>query len=101
MLPRFDVPAFYKEARRVLKPGGALAAWCYYFPCIKDHAAADAVLQSFRSRILGPHTTTVQRSCENRYRGLEPGREEVGVVERDTLPFERESTVWHLVRAAS
>jgi SAM-dependent methyltransferase len=25
----FDHPAFYEEARRVLKPGGVIAAWCY------------------------------------------------------------------------
>ncbi len=44
-VPRFDVPAFYWEARRVLKPGGALVAWGYYFPEILQHPAADHVLR--------------------------------------------------------
>jgi hypothetical protein len=26
---RFDIPAAYREARRILKPGGAFAAWTY------------------------------------------------------------------------
>ena len=28
-LPRFDLPAFYAEVRRVLRPSGALAIWGY------------------------------------------------------------------------
>lgn len=42
---RFDVPAFYLEARRVLKPGGALAVWFYYFPRIEHHSRADQLLR--------------------------------------------------------
>ena len=29
MARRFDLPAVYRESRRILKPGGALAAWTY------------------------------------------------------------------------
>lgn len=30
---RFDLPAVYREARRILKPGGALVAWTYTVRC--------------------------------------------------------------------
>jgi len=97
---RFDVSAFYLEARRVLKPGGSLVAWCYYFPHIKEHCEADAILQKFKGDIFGPHMTEVQHRCEKQYRGLEPSKEDFGVVERAGMPFEQQSTVWHLVRVA-
>ena len=97
---RFDVPAFYKEARRVLKPEGALAAWCYWFPQIRHHPEANTVLQQFREQIMGTTTrTAMQRHAENRYKGLQPGPEEFGVVEWDEIPFVQESTIWHLVSA--
>lgn len=32
----FDIPAFFREARRVLRPGGVLAAWCYGNPVMDD-----------------------------------------------------------------
>ena len=48
--------------------------------------------------MLGPHKTEVHYSCERQYRGLEPSREEFGVIQWDTLPCDVESTVWHLVR---
>ena len=96
---RFDVPAFYKEARRVLKPGGKLAAWCYSFPDIEHHAEADRVFRDFREDVLGPHKTDVMSHCERQYRDIAPSAQDFGTVERDTMPYRLETTVWHLVSA--
>ena len=94
---RLDIPAFYKEARRVLKPAGALAAWCYTFPEIEHHAGADAVLKDFRTSVLGPHLPEVSIRCERQYKGIEPSAEEFGTVLWDAMPFRQESSVWHVV----
>ena len=83
----------------MLKPSGALAAWCYWFPQIKHHEEANTILQKFREQVTGGPTTAVQRHAESRYKDLQPGPEEFGVVEWDSIPFVQESTVWHLVRA--
>lgn len=96
---RLDTPAFYKEARRVLKPAGALAAWCYTFPEIEHHAGADAVLKDFRSSVLGPHLPEVSVRCERQYKGIEPSAEEFGTVVWDAMPFRQESSVWHVVQS--
>ena len=82
----------------MLKPGGALAAWCYYFPQIKHHEEANDIFQGFRERITGSRITDVRSYTESKYKGLEPRPEEFGVVERDEIPFVQESTIWHLVR---
>ena len=97
LVSRLDTPAFYKEARRVLKPEGALAAWCYTFPEIEHHARANAVLKDFRNSVLGPHLTEVSARCERQYKDVEPSAEEFGTVLRDAVPFRQESSVWHLV----
>ena len=44
----FDVNAFFAEARRVLKPGGVLAFWCYQ-NCIVDDAVDAIVLDIYAS----------------------------------------------------
>lgn len=41
----FERPAFYAEVRRVLKPGGALAVWCYGLCGIEP--AIDEVIRNF------------------------------------------------------
>jgi hypothetical protein len=56
------------------------------------------VSRDFTDNVLGAHKTEVHYSCERQYRGLEPSREDFGVVKWDTLPCDVESTVWHLVR---
>ncbi|HEX2190266.1 MAG TPA: class I SAM-dependent methyltransferase, partial [Longimicrobiaceae bacterium] len=50
----FDLPAFHREARRVLRPGGLLAAWGYGNPVLPD-AALDDVLADFYDRVVGPY----------------------------------------------
>ncbi len=48
----FDLPAFYAEARRVLRPGGLVAAWSYGDARL-DHAGADALLRDFDRDVVG------------------------------------------------
>lgn len=42
----FDIPAFFAEAQRVLRPGGVIAVWTYARPALDD-PAYDSVLQSY------------------------------------------------------
>ncbi len=95
---RFDVPAFYREARRVLRPGGALAAFTYYIPDLEGSAAANALLGRLWHERLGPKAEA-HLLVERQYAGLEPGARDFGVVERAAVAFEHRSTVRNLVRA--
>jgi ubiquinone/menaquinone biosynthesis C-methylase UbiE len=48
----FDLDAFYIEAKRVLKPRGALAAWCYNL--LEIAPEIDAIVNRFYHEIVGP-----------------------------------------------
>jgi SAM-dependent methyltransferase len=50
----FDLDAFAAEVRRVLVPGGVVAAWTYGLPRIDDDQI-DAVIHSFIDETLGPY----------------------------------------------
>ncbi len=64
----FDLPAFYAEARRVLKPGGALAIWCYERLSIEP--ALDAIVEDFYAGLLGAYWPPERRHVEAGYRDL-------------------------------
>lgn len=64
----FDLPAFYAEARRVLKPGGLLALWCYERLAIEP--ALDAVIEDVYAGLLGPYWPPERRHVETGYRNL-------------------------------
>jgi ubiquinone/menaquinone biosynthesis C-methylase UbiE len=49
----FDLERFYAEVRRVVKPGGTIAAWTYYTPVFDSDV--DAVIQRLVHRVLGPY----------------------------------------------
>ena len=70
---RFDLPRFYKEAHRILKPGGCLAAWAYYFPMVSDRTshkhAVNEVLKQLYFVTLGPYIDARARVCEHKYDG--------------------------------
>ena len=49
----FDLDRFYAEVRRVVKPGGAIAAWTYYTPVFDS--AIDAIIQRLVHDVLGTY----------------------------------------------
>jgi SAM-dependent methyltransferase len=49
----FDIPAFYREAERVLKPGGVLAVWAY--AVFASTPEIDRVVDHLYREIVGPY----------------------------------------------
>ncbi|MFL5578755.1 MAG: class I SAM-dependent methyltransferase, partial [Gemmatimonadaceae bacterium] len=50
----FDLDAFWREARRVLRPGGAIAVWSYG-DAVLEAPALDAAYRRFYGDVLGPY----------------------------------------------
>ncbi len=65
----FDLPAFYAEVHRVLKPGGLLALWCYERLSIEP--ALDAIVEDFYAGLLAPYWPPERRLVESGYRDLD------------------------------
>lgn len=65
----FDLPAFYREARRVLKPGGVIALWCYSLCHITP--AVDARLAVFYRETVGPFWPPERHHIDAAYRTLD------------------------------
>ena len=59
----FDLDRFYVEARRVLKPNGAVAVSAYLFAQIDP--AVDAVVNQYYSEVVGPFWAPERRLVEN------------------------------------
>lgn len=64
----FDLPAFYTEARRTLKPDGVLAMWCYGLTRIDSEV--DRIMAHFDQRIVGPYWPRERRHIDNAYEDL-------------------------------
>ncbi len=64
----FDFDAFYGEARRVLKPGGILAAWCYGL--FRVEPALDRVIDRLYVDIVGPYWPSERRLIDEGYRSI-------------------------------
>ncbi len=65
----FDLPAFYVEARRVLKPGGVLAIWCYALLEI-GHTDVGEVVRHFTYERVGRHWPAGRELVEDHYKSL-------------------------------
>lgn len=61
----FDLDVFYAEAKRVLKQGGVIAAWCYGIPLISEEI--DPVVYAFHHGILGDYWVAENRLVEKEY----------------------------------
>lgn len=64
----FRFEAFFAEARRVLRPGGVLAAWGYGLMRIAP--AVDGVVERLYRDIVGPHWPPERHYLEAQYRTL-------------------------------
>ena len=64
----FNLERFYREAARVLKPGGLLALWCYSLASVDP--AVDAVVQAAYNGRLGAWWPPQRRQVDEGYRGL-------------------------------
>lgn len=65
----FDLPRFYAEARRMLKPGGVLALWGYGRLCLPD--AMDEILQHFYGETICPYWPPERKLIDDGYRSLD------------------------------
>ncbi|HMN60146.1 MAG TPA: class I SAM-dependent methyltransferase [Anaerolinea sp.] len=64
----FDLDAFYREVRRVLKPGGIIAVWGYYRPVISPQI--DTQVIRYEMDILGEYWPERIVLLRNQYRSL-------------------------------
>jgi len=65
----FDLDRFYAEVRRVLRPDGVLAVWCYGASEIPE-ACGNALLQHFYQEVIGPYWQPERRLVETGYRTM-------------------------------
>ncbi len=86
-----DRHAFFREARRVLVPGGVVAVWCYTLPTIDDRI--DALVHRFYSETIGRYWSPERRLVDERYRTIEFPFEEF---ELPALAIEQELTLSQL-----
>lgn len=64
----FDIKAFYSECRRVSKPQGVIAIWCYELFSISNHI--DAVIYQLYEEVLGDYWPPERKLVESGYRDL-------------------------------
>ena len=65
----FDHEPFFAEARRVLKPGGIMAAWVYGTNHVEGEEI-DAIVQDYYSNVVGPYWPPERAMTENAYRTI-------------------------------
>lgn len=64
----FDLDKFYQEVRRVSKPDGLLAVWCYSLVSI--NSKVDAIIGDFYTNTVGPYWDAARLVVEDEYRTI-------------------------------
>ena len=65
----FDLPRFYAEVRRVARPDGVIAVWCYQLHTITPEV--DAIVEHYYADIVGADWPPERRLVEEGYKTLE------------------------------
>lgn len=73
----FDRDSFYKEVRRVAKPGALLAVWGYSVLTISPQA--DAIIMDFYRNIIGPYWDDARKLVDEEYKTIDFPFEEIPV----------------------
>lgn len=63
----FNLPNFYAEVKRVLQPGGVLAAWAYGINEVEG-AGVNALVQDYYSNVVGSYWPPERKLVEEGYR---------------------------------
>lgn len=71
----FDRHSFYKEVRRVAKPGALLAVWGYSVLTISPQA--DAIIMDFYRNIIGPYWDEARKLVDEEYKTIDFPFEEI------------------------
>ncbi len=74
----FDMPAFYAEAKRILKPGGLLAVWTYDLLKLEIHEL-EPLIENFYHNVVGPYWPPQRKLVEDRYHTIDFPFEEMEV----------------------
>jgi ubiquinone/menaquinone biosynthesis C-methylase UbiE len=64
----FDVAAFHREVRRVLKPGGVIAEWGYAINTVSPEV--DMLVNEFYNNTIGSYWNSMRQHVENQYAEL-------------------------------
>jgi ubiquinone/menaquinone biosynthesis C-methylase UbiE len=75
----FDRPKFWAEVKRVLRPGGVIAVWCYELQQVSPDI--DRIVNRFYHETVGPYWTPDRKLVEDGYRSVEFPFEEFTVPE--------------------
>ncbi|MBL7932209.1 MAG: class I SAM-dependent methyltransferase [Bacteroidia bacterium] len=66
----FEFDLFYKEVKRILKPGGVIAAWCYGSPIHLQSKEINELIKKLHDDILGNFWLTENRLVEQKYKTI-------------------------------
>jgi ubiquinone/menaquinone biosynthesis C-methylase UbiE len=64
----FDIPAFFKEVKRVGKPDAMIAVWGYNL--LQINPEIDKVVRHFYSQIVGPYWDKERKLIDDQYRSV-------------------------------
>jgi SAM-dependent methyltransferase len=76
----FDIDAFNKEARRVLKPGGTIAIWAYVL--LKIEPEIDKIIDDFYLNTVGAYWDQERNHIDNHYDSIDFRFNEIEVVQK-------------------